>query len=170
MISRFCWRRFRRFSRGRERPELFTAASFCGLCLTSPYLFWFMTASQKQPARRPSPACRSTRVFQVPDEHLYDLGYASLSLDELTEIEKNQKPGTKNESRYGKYSHDVIKSVREAGYPWSDDAGMSESGRFSRGRFDIWLTDSFFMFFWMTGHWGNWGRTVRNRLLPMYDQ
>jgi len=70
---------------------------------------------------------------------------------------------------YGKYNHDVINWVKEAGYLWAYAAGMSESGRFSRERFDVRLKDSFFLFFWMASHWGSWGRRVRNRLLPMYN-
>ena len=71
---------------------------------------------------------------------------------------------------YGKYNHDVINRVKEAGYRWSYAAGMSKNGRFSRERFDVNIKDSFFMFFCIVSHWGSWCRRVRNRLLPMYIQ
>lgn len=206
-------------------------------------------------------------TFRSQMKYLHDRGYASLTLDELAEIEKNQKPDTRKciaitfddgyldnyttafgilrefgfsatifvvtdllgkkrymnwsharemrdygisfqshtcthpdltkighvaglrelvESRgkiedilgtavrhfaypYGKYNHDVINRVRDAGYLWSYTAGMSENGSFSKERFDVQLKDSFFMFFWMTSHWGSWVRAVRNSLLPIYD-
>ena len=69
---------------------------------------------------------------------------------------------------YGKFNHDVIKSVRQAGYQYSYAAGVSVPGRFSRERFDVSLQDNIFMFFWMASHWGSWARTVRNSLLPIF--